>query len=267
MQQGCFPRGSLCGPAPLTVLPPHLTPTRLGATSRFSGYTHRLLPAPQLTGAGEGLPSSRAHLPAIPLPLPRGVPRRLHVQVFGAFRGLRRESSGSAPPCPRLGLASRGCRIRFMLRAGSSLPPKGPLTLRFDARRFPLTPAACYRASWRLPGLDSHQLADTSFCGSYLSFHPSFLRCPRLWARGRTTSRCPPRSTEGGPSRTPLHASARLVGLRTPHPRSRCRRRRVLPPPGATCPSAAAGTSSSRWRQRCGPSTGAIRLKRGPYWR
>jgi hypothetical protein len=33
-----------------------------------------------------------------------------------------------------------------MLRAGQSLPPKGLSTLRFDAGRFPPTPAACYRA-------------------------------------------------------------------------------------------------------------------------
>src|SRR6266542_5862492 len=37
-------------------------------------------------------------------------------------------------PC---GLTSRGCKIRVMLRAGQSLPPKGLSTLRFDAGRFP----------------------------------------------------------------------------------------------------------------------------------
>src|SRR6266498_3819956 len=51
-------------------------------------------------------------------------------------------------PC---GLTSRGCKIRVMLRAGQSLPPTGLSTLRFDAGRFPPTPAACYWASWQLP--------------------------------------------------------------------------------------------------------------------
>ena len=50
-----------------------------------------------------------------------------------------------------------------MLRTGQSPPPTGLLTLRFDAGRFPPTPAACYRASWQLPGPDSHRQATTSF--------------------------------------------------------------------------------------------------------
>jgi len=57
-------------------------------------------PGPQAPGAGEGFPSSRTHPLTIPLPLPRRVPQRLHLQVLGAFHGLRRDSSGSAPSCP-----------------------------------------------------------------------------------------------------------------------------------------------------------------------
>ncbi len=36
------------------------------------------------------------------------------------------------------------------------------MTLRFSSRRFPLALGACYRAPWRLPGPDSHRLANTS---------------------------------------------------------------------------------------------------------
>jgi hypothetical protein len=50
-----------------------------------------------------------------------------------------------------------------MLRTVSSLPLAGPLTLGFDAGRFPPTPPACYRASWQLPGPDFHRQATTSF--------------------------------------------------------------------------------------------------------
>ena len=40
--------------------------------------------------------------------------------------------------------------------------PKGLLTLGFDPARFQTEPPACYRASWQLPGPDSHRQATTS---------------------------------------------------------------------------------------------------------
>jgi hypothetical protein len=51
-----------------------------------------------------------------------------------------------------------------MLRTARSLPPKGLLTLGFDPARFQTEPPACYRASWQLPGPDSHRQATTSLC-------------------------------------------------------------------------------------------------------
>jgi len=44
-----------------------------------------------------------------------------------------------------------------MLRTAHSLPPKGLSTLGFDPIRFQTKPPACYRASWQLPGPDSHR--------------------------------------------------------------------------------------------------------------
>ena len=44
----------------------------------------------------------------------------------------------------------------------SVAPPKGLLTLGFDPASFPAEPPACYRASWQLPGPDSHRQATTS---------------------------------------------------------------------------------------------------------
>src|SRR6266542_3900296 len=49
-----------------------------------------------------------------------------------------------------------------MLRTASSLPPTGLSTLGFDPPGFPTEPPACYRASWQLPGPDSHRQATTS---------------------------------------------------------------------------------------------------------
>jgi len=53
------------------------------------------------------------------------------------------------------------------LRTAQSHTPEGRLTLRFDPRRFPLKPAACYRASWQLPGPDLPRQATTSFSLDY----------------------------------------------------------------------------------------------------
>src|SRR5450755_2696762 len=41
-------------------------------------------------------------------------------------------------------------------------PVTGLLTLGSDPARFPAEPPACYRASWQLPGPDSHRQATTS---------------------------------------------------------------------------------------------------------
>src|SRR6266508_4015999 len=49
-----------------------------------------------------------------------------------------------------------------MLRTTQSLPPTGLSTLGFDPTRYQTEPPACYRASWQLPGRDSHPLATTS---------------------------------------------------------------------------------------------------------
>jgi hypothetical protein len=52
-------------------------------------------------------------------------------------------------------------------------PPKGLSTLGFDPARFQTKPPACYRASWQLPGRDSHPLATMSLCWFQLLNSPS----------------------------------------------------------------------------------------------
>jgi hypothetical protein len=44
----------------------------------------------------------------------------------------------------------------------SIAPPEGLSTLGFDPIRFQTEPPACYRATWQLPGPDSHRQATTS---------------------------------------------------------------------------------------------------------
>jgi hypothetical protein len=48
------------------------------------------------------------------------------------------------------------------------LPPTRLLTLGSDPTRFQTEPPAYYRASWQLPGRDSHPLATMSLCWSQL---------------------------------------------------------------------------------------------------
>jgi hypothetical protein len=64
-----------------------------------------------------------------------------------------------------------------MLRTAQSLPPfSGLLTLGFDPARFQTKPPACYRASWQLPGPDSHRQATTSLSLDHLlNKHPPTL--------------------------------------------------------------------------------------------
>jgi hypothetical protein len=147
MRQGPFRQTGLCCPGRHQYDDPIRLPSgwvRLPLVSVIRART----PGPANAGAGEGLLCSRAHLLPIPLPLPRRVPRRLHLQVFSAFRGLRRDSSGSAPPCSPYGAGLTGLQESRHAAGWAVAPPKGLSTLRFDARRFPLTPAACYRACW-----------------------------------------------------------------------------------------------------------------------
>lgn len=167
---------------PSSLVRPHPTPCRLGATSRSTGYTHRLLPS--TAGRGRRGPPQFSCLPSAhpALPTPGG-------SSASAPPGLRRLPwafaviSAARLPLVPFGLASRGCKIRLMLRAGQSLPPKGLSTLGSDAGRFPPTPPTCYRASWQLPGPDSHRLAVTSLSTWITSTAPpplGFGWCPRL---------------------------------------------------------------------------------------
>jgi hypothetical protein len=106
------------------------------------------LPADCLIGtagcrAGEGLPSSRRHYRHVPRPIRRGVLRGCASRLFTASVAFTLDS---------------GARL-------SLLPPEGETSN--DAAGFascygPHRCSPCYRASWQLPGPDSHRQATTS---------------------------------------------------------------------------------------------------------
>jgi hypothetical protein len=94
----------------------------------------------------------------------------LRFQALRPFHGLRPDDPGSAPPLshPQAGwLTTRQASLDATDR--SVAPPEGLSTLGFDPARFQTEPPACYRASWQLPGRDSHPLATTSLCSDQVN--------------------------------------------------------------------------------------------------
>jgi len=76
-----------------------------------------------------------------------------------------------------------------MLRTASSLPLTGLLTLGSDPARFQTKPPACYRASWQLPGPDSHRQATTSLRTRRTPWTTSRCHLPFCWAHENTSVR------------------------------------------------------------------------------
>ena len=68
------------------------------------------------------------------------------------------------PPTPKRWAAITTRQASLDATDRSVAPPEGLLTLGFDPARFQTRPPACYRASWQLPGRDSHPQATTSLC-------------------------------------------------------------------------------------------------------
>ena len=95
-------------------------------------------------------------------PLTPGSPSRLPSRVFTASMAFTLTLRARLSLFPLSRGSSRRGRLRLMLRTVRLLPLTGLSTLGFDTRRFPLMPPACYRASWQLPGPDSHRQATTS---------------------------------------------------------------------------------------------------------
>jgi energy-coupling factor transporter ATP-binding protein EcfA2 len=72
-----------------------------------------------------------------------------------------------------LGLVAQHCSRVCVMYAGEG----------FDPARFQTTPPVCYRASWQLPGPDSHLQATTSLRTQDQPLHDGFTSC----SSGRTS--------------------------------------------------------------------------------
>ena len=143
---------------------PRLRPQR---NLRARSGSTRARPTP--TGWG---PQTRGRVGPLQFPPPpseRSAPHTaggssaLRLQALHAFHGLHRDTPGSAPPWSPHGVGITPRQASLDATDRSVAPPlSGLSTLGFDAGRYPPTPPACYQAPWRLPGRDSHPLAETS---------------------------------------------------------------------------------------------------------
>src|SRR6266536_3559586 len=119
-EAGALPSSRVVLSRPSPVLRPPPTPSRLGATSRSTvirtGCSQAAAP-----GAEEGLPSSRHHLPHVPRPLRREVPRRCTSRLFPssmAFALLLRARLLLGPF--RVGLTTRQASLDAAVRTVAS---------------------------------------------------------------------------------------------------------------------------------------------------
>jgi hypothetical protein len=140
--------------------PPGIPPTsRLstGYRARRSGAS----PRPPGRGGPPQFPPSPSERSAPSTP---GGSSGLRIQALHPFHGLHPEGRGWAPPRPGEPgtLTTRQASLDATDR--SVAPPIGLSTLGSDPARYQTEPPACYRASWQLPGRDSHPQATTSLC-------------------------------------------------------------------------------------------------------
>ncbi len=125
---------------------------------------------PAARRAGEGLPSSRRHLLSVPRPLRREVLRGCASRLFTPSMAFALRDWARLFLAPALRRATLTARQASLHAADRSVaPPEGLSTLGFDPARFQTEPPACYRASWQLPGPDSHRLATTSLCSDQVT--------------------------------------------------------------------------------------------------
>jgi hypothetical protein len=99
-------------------------------------------------------------------------------------------------------------------------PPEGLLTLGFDPTRFQTEPPACYRASWQLPGRDSHPLATTSLC--WITIYISTSNSGRTRPNRASLQPSPVATLTGIPvAPGALRAAVGIIGGRTETPSAR----------------------------------------------
>jgi hypothetical protein len=172
-------------PRPQSLLRPDPPPSRLPATSRGSPVIRRPAPHDRTAGAGEGFPSSCAHPPTVPLPIPRRVPWRCTSRLLApsvAFavthparlplvpEGCRNEAAGFASCCGPV-----GCSHHRGFRRCASTPGVSPRR-RQPATGLPGNYPDRTPTGWRTQAYGRHAITPRASPP-----HPRIARA--LWAR------------------------------------------------------------------------------------
>ena len=154
----CCPPGSTSTTAASDAHPAsHPLPGVTGYRTPRSGSTIRRPP-----GRG-GPPQFPPPLSNVPRPIRRGVLHGCASRLFTASMAFTLISGARLsllPPSRARPLTTPQASLHATDR--QSLPLTGLSTLGSDPARFQTKPPACYRASWQLPGPDSHRQATTS---------------------------------------------------------------------------------------------------------
>jgi hypothetical protein len=182
--------------SPVLWPPPTSHPTSHGTShSGLSPQLRRMWPADRMRP-----PLFHRRLSQHPAPpTPEGSSALLSRLSAPSMAFALHERLGS--PWVPVGLTSRRCRIRVMLRA-AVLHPFLRGIRRFSTSSHPEALGACYVASWQLPRPDLHRSADDDFSGHTRPW----IRCARSCARGRRDwdiSRC--REPSAPPTPGPGH--------------------------------------------------------------
>ena len=209
MKQGPFAHRRLCCPdGSGATTGPSADPPGRHATSRLiTAYTRPSLPTPRVAehGAGEGFPSSRTDLPAVPLPLPREVHHRCASRLFAASMAFAVNSPARLLLVPANGASVTRRQDSHHVTDRPVASPNGAFDTGLRRRAFPPDAASL------LPGA----LAPT---GTGL---PPAGRCELMFRSGH--NQAPPPNAG--------HTDSSASGLRTERvPLTRAPRRRVQAP-------------------------------------
>jgi len=189
---GALGSDRLCCPAVHRYVRPHPTPFRLSAISRLAviraGCSRTAMP-----GAGEGLSSSRHHLPNVPRPLRRGVPRRCTSRYFTPSMAFALILRARLPLVP-FGLVLRRGRLRLNAADRSVASSKEAVDAGLRRQAFPpdaasLLPGSLVTTWTGLAPAGGDELTDRAFRLTRLT--SSVLPARVLWTRStRTIRRC-----------------------------------------------------------------------------